>query len=233
VAFTFEHSCCQHSESNWTSGSPLSNMLTLILPKHVYPRNALIRAAVRIQNVGHRTVPTRIGDEYTSTNPFIDVFDGHGHLIDQGPSIAFDGPGGKHVLGQPFRPGRVLVRHVFAVLRGRYLRAVLNIGKNLNGQIITPKLSVSLVPGEAPTITIDQTGEPFATVQRPKGASGPLYYSGSALCGTSTDPQTTSMQLLWSPVSPSVHSGCSQTREWHGLAGYLNHPVVQIDYVKK
>jgi hypothetical protein len=38
------------------------------------------------------------------------------------------------------------------------------------------------------------------------------------------------MDLMWSPVSPTLHSGCLQTREWHGLVGYLNHPVATIDY---
>ena len=206
--------------------------LTLSLPKHVYPRNALVRARVRIQNVGQHTILTWIGDGCASTNPFIEVFGQQGRLLDQGPTIAFDRAGGcKHVFGQPFRPGRVAVRHVFAVLRGRYLRAILSVGKNLNAQDVTTKLAVHLVAGEAPTVNIHQSGEPVAIVQRPPGASGQLYYSGSALCGTATDPQTTSMDLLWSPVSQRFHSGCLQTREWHGLVGYLNYPVATVDYI--
>jgi hypothetical protein len=205
--------------------------LTLMLPRSVYLRNALVRATVRIQNVGQHTVFTRIGDGCTSTNPFIEVFDLQGRIIDQGPSVTFDRAGGcKHVLGQPFTPGQVAVRHIFAVLRGRYLRAVLTIGKNLHGQDVSAKLAVRLIAGEAPVVTIDQTGEPFVTVRRPAGATGPLHYSGSALCGTATDPQTTQVDLLWSPVSSTFHSGCLQTREWHGLVGYLNYPVVSIDW---
>lgn len=204
--------------------------LTLTLPRSVYPLNALVRATVRIQNVGQHTVFTRIGDDCTSTNPVIEVFDRQGRVMDQGPSVTFGNPGCKHVLGQPFRPRQVVVRHVFAVLRGRYLRAVLTIGKNLHGQDVSAKLAVRLITGVAPTVTIDQTSEPFATVRRPPGAIGSLYYSGSALCGTATDPQTTQINLLWAPVSSSLHSGCLQTREWHGLAGYLNYPIVSIDW---
>jgi hypothetical protein len=205
--------------------------LTVTLQRSVYPRNALVRATVRIENVGQHTILTWVGDGCTSTNPFIEVFDDHGRLLDQGPTVAFDRAGGcSHVLGQPFRPGQVVVRHLFAVLRGRYLRAVLSVGKNLNAQEATSRLAVHLIAGAAPTVTIDQSGEPVALVQRPPGATGPLYYSGSALCGTAADPQTTSMDLLWSPVSPTLHSGCLQTREWHGLVGYLNQPVATIDY---
>jgi hypothetical protein len=107
---------------------------------------------------------------------------------------------------------------------------VLSIGQNLHGQDVGAKLAVSLIAGAAPRVTIGQTAEPFVAVRRPPGANGPLYYSGSALCGTATDPQTTQSNLIWSPVSSRFHSGCLQTREWHGLAGYLNYPVVSIDW---
>jgi len=204
--------------------------LTLTLPRSAYPRNALVRATVHIQNVGTRTVFTRIGDGCTSTNPVIEVFDRQGRVMDRGPSIAFGNPGCKHVSGQPFRPGQVVTQHVFAVLRGRYLRAVLSIGKSLHGRDVGAKLAVRLIAGAAPSVTIGQTGEPFVTVRQPPGATGPLYYSGSALCGTATDPQTTQSNLIWSPVSSTFHSGCLRTREWHGLAGYLNYPIVSIDW---
>jgi hypothetical protein len=204
--------------------------LTLMLPQRMFPRNALVRATVRIQNAGQRTVFTRIGDGCTSTNPFVEVFDRHGQLMDQGPSIAFGNPGCKHVLAQSFSPGRVVVRHVFAVLHGPYLRAVLTVGKSLHGEDVGAKLAARLIAGAAPRVTVGQTAEPFVTVRRPLGANGPLYYSGSALCGTATDPQTTQSNLIWSPVSSRFHSGCLQTREWHGLAGYLNYPVVSIDW---
>jgi hypothetical protein len=207
--------------------------LTVTLPRGLYPRNSLVRATVRIQNVGTRSVFTRIGDGCTSTNPFIQMFDRHGQLMDQGPSVTFGNPGCKHVLGQPFRPGRVTVRHVFAVLRDRYLRAVLSIGQNLHGQDVGAKLAVSLIAGAAPRVTIGQTAEPFVAVRRPPGANGPLYYSGSALCGTATDPQATQVDLLWSPVSSPLHSGCLRTREWHGLVGYLNDPVGEIDWIHR
>ncbi len=219
-----------HSGLSVSTVSADGVQLTLRLPRGNYPRNALVRATVRIENVGHHTIFTRVGDGCTSTNPFIEVFDRRGRLLDQGPSIAFDNPGCKHVLGQPFRPGKIVVRHVFAVLRGIYLRAVLTIGKNLHGRDISTKLELHLGAGEAPNVTIDQTGEPAVTVQRPLGATGPLYYSGSALCGTATDPQPTQVDLLWPPVSNRFHSGCLQTREWHGLVGYLNYPVVPIDW---
>jgi hypothetical protein len=206
--------------------------LTLSLPRATYPRNALVRATVRIQNVGQHTVLTWIGDG-CGTNPFIEVFDRQGHLVDQAPTITFDRSGGcEHVLGQPFRPGRVTVRHVFAVLREPYLRVVLTIGKNLNGRDVSAKLAVHLIAGAAPTVTINQSGEPAAAVHRPPGATGPPYYSGSALCGTAAEPQATSMDLLWSPASSTLHSGCLQTREWHGLVGYLNYPVAAIDWTQ-
>jgi hypothetical protein len=207
--------------------------LTSTLPRSVYPRNALVRATVGIQNVGTRTIFTRIGDGCNSTNPLIEVFDRQGRLMSQVPSIAFDRAGGcRHVSGQPFRPGKVVVRHLFAVLRGRYLRTALTIGKNLHGQDVGAKLAVHLIAGVATRVTIDQAGEPFVTVQRPPGATGPLYYSGSALCGTAADPQTTRVNLLWSPVSNRLHSGCLHTREWHGLAGYLNYPVGEINWTR-
>ena len=205
--------------------------LTLTLPRTVYPRNALVRATVRVQNVGQRTVFTRIGDGCVSTNPFVEAFNRQGRRLDQGPSITFDRAGGcTHVLGQPFTPGQFAVRHVFVVLRGRYLRAVLTIGKNLHRRDMSAKLAVNLIAGETPVVTINQTDEPAVTVRRPPGATGSLYYSGSALCGTAAEPQTTQLDLLWSQVSSPLHSGCLQTREWHGLVGYLNYPVVPIDW---
>jgi hypothetical protein len=212
--------------------------LTLTLPRRVYLRNALVRATVRMQNVSHHTILTRIGDGCSSTNPSIEVFDGLGHLINQGPLIEFGNLGCPAIFGQPFLPGHTVRHHVFAVLRGRYARAVLNVGKNLNGQIITPKLSVRLVHGEAPIVTIKQSNVgPFAQVDRPHGASGPLYFVGSARCGSASNFKGYSTTPLWSRAAIAevnrVYSGCYGAQEWHALAGYLNFPVATIDYVKK
>jgi hypothetical protein len=230
----------QSAHATTSTGVSISSVsdgvrLTLTLPRRVYPRNALVRATLRIQNVGHHTILTRFGDGCAITNPFIEVFDGRGRLMDQGPLIVSGNPGCPTILGQPFLPGRTVRQHVFAVLRGRYVRAVLNVGKSLNGRLITPKLAVRLVHGKAPIVTIKQSKiGPFAQVDRPPGASGPLYFVGSARCGSASNFQGYSSTPLWSRAAIAegnrVYSGCYGEQQWRALAGYLNFPVATIDY---
>lgn len=205
--------------------------LILALDRRTYPRDALVRATVTVRNVGSHPILTRIGDGCTGTNPSIEVLDRRDRVLDQLPAIVFERAGGcRRALGEPFRPGQVVVTHVFAVLRGPRLRAVLAVGRNLQRRDVSTSLAVHVTPMNGPTVTAVGSGEPSFRIHRPPGASGSPMYAGSALCGTASDPETTALDLIWSAVMSPLHSGCYQTREWHGLVGYLNYSVARVDW---
>jgi hypothetical protein len=207
--------------------------VTLVLPQRSYPRNGLVKTTVSVRNVTAHAVLTRLeplcGSE---TNPSIEVSDPQGRLMPQLPSITYDNPGCKRATGKPLLPGQTYRQHLVAVLSGPYVRAVVRWGKWLHRDIATRRIRVRLT-SETPLVGTLHSSPigPYATVQRPSGAKGSLYVAGSTQCGSPTDPGQTILNLVWSPVSTNrAYSGCSGAQDWHALAGYLNYPVVTIDY---
>jgi hypothetical protein len=207
--------------------------LTLVVPGGTYPRNALVKLTVVVQNVSHYAVLTRLGPQCeTTNNPSIEVSNGKGQLTPQLPSIMHDGRGCGVTIGLPLMPRQSELQHVVAVLSGAYVRAVLYVGRYLAKGFRTPRGQIHLTTGTALIATLHPSNiGPYATVQRPSGAKGPLYFVESALCGSPAHPQGKEVNLIWSPtLFDRIYSGCAGTQDWHGLVGYLNYPVATINY---
>ena len=207
--------------------------LTLIVPHRVYTTNALARVTVQVRNVSHHPVWTRIGVNCITWNPSVEVMDDRGTLAPQLPPSYFPPPCPR-VGGQPLPPGAAVREHELVIIGARHVSAVLMVGKHLNGRVETPAVTVRLIPGTPLRVAVhDSLAGPFVQVDRPNGATGPLYVEDSAFCHLSAGMATFQNTLIWTPAPASpIYPDCGNTQEWHGLAGYLNYPVAAFDYVK-
>jgi len=205
--------------------------LTLVVPIRVFPRNALVRFTVRVRNVSHHTVLTRLGPECIENSPYIEVLDDSGNATSQFPPNA-EAPPCPIFFGQPLLSGHSVTQHVLAIVNGTSVRAVLPVGRKLEQQVVTPDVTVGLTENATQAVIIHRSiGAPFAVVARPATAHGPLYVEDSTYCGTATAGASLSANLIWHHVKGDhVYSGCAGPQQWHGFAGYLNFPVVSIDY---
>jgi len=205
--------------------------LTLVFPSRIFPRNALVRFTVRVHNVSHHTVLTRLGPQCIDNSPSIEVLDGSGNVTSQFPPNA-DLPPCPIPRGEPLLRGQSVTQQVLAIVNGASVRAVLPVGRRLAQQVVTPKVAVGVTQSFPQTVAIHQlNGNPFAVVSRPATAHGPLYVKDSTYCGAATGGASLSANLIWHHVKGDrVYSGCAGPQQWHGFAGYLNFPVVSIDY---
>jgi hypothetical protein len=202
--------------------------LTMVVPRRIYHKNALVRLSVYIQNVSRHSVLTSIGPQCIGNNPFIEVW------------VAVDLQIPPHMItppcpvpaGQPLAAGKSVTQHVIFVLNGAVIQGVLNIGRSLAKQIATPKVVVRVSDAApAPLVVHKLQGGTVLVIQRPSGAPGPLYVLETTYCGTAGGIATLHGEVHWLPVHGNrISSGCTGPQQWHGYAGYLNYPVVTIDY---
>jgi hypothetical protein len=207
--------------------------LTLVVPRHTYPRNALVQFSVIVQNVSHYTVLTSFGPFCgLTTNPSIEVSNGKGQLTPQLPSVTYGHPCSGVPTGLPLLPGQTTRQHLVGVVSGAYIRSVLHLGHDLTKAVDTPRVQIRLTAGTPLTAAIHRSNiGPYATVRRPSRAMGPLYFVESAMCGSSTNFQGLESNLVWSPILfHRIYSGYAGPQDWHGLAGYINYPVATIHY---
>jgi len=206
--------------------------LTLVVPSRIFPANALVRFTVRVHNVSHHTVLTLLGPQCLDNSPSIEVLDDSGNVTSQFPPKA-DMPPCPIPRGEPLLGGKSVTQQVLAIVNGASVRAVLPVGRRrLAQQVVTPKVAVGGAESVPRTVAIHQlNGNPFAVVTRPATAHGPLYVKDSTYCGAATGGASLSANLTWHRVKGDrVYSGCAGPQQWHGFAGYLNSPVVSIDY---
>jgi hypothetical protein len=207
--------------------------LTLTVPRRVYMTDALAQMTVQVRNVSPHPVWTRIGVTCITFYPSVEVMDDHGTFTPQLPSNFFPPPC-PWPGAQQLPPGGTVREHVRVIVGATHISAVLLVGKRLRGRVETSAVTVQLVPGTPPPVTVhDSPAGPSVQVDRPAGATGPLYVEDSAFCHLSTGIDTFQNNLIWypAPADPIVPD-CGDTQEWHGLAGYLNYPVAAFDYVK-
>jgi hypothetical protein len=205
--------------------------LTMVVPRRVYAKNALVRLTVHVRNVSRRSVLTYIGAQCTQTNPFIEVLDSDGDVTSQFPQnmMVHSCPIGA---GYPLPAGASRTARVLFVLNGVAVRAVLNVGRYLRKTVITPSAPVGMSDtGPAPPVVHRSADGSVLSIERPAGAVGPLYLLDSTLCGPTAGTASLSTHTIWTPVEGNrISSGCLGPQHWSGFAGYLNYPVVTIDY---
>jgi hypothetical protein len=223
------------SASSPLTVSTVSNgvRLTLTVSRRVYAASALAQVTVQVRNASRHPVWTRIGVNCITWNPSVEVIDDRGTLTSQLPPDYFSPPCPR-VGGRLLPPGAGVREHVLVIIGATHISATLLVGKRLNGRVQTPAVTVRLVPGTPPSVAVrDSPFGPSVQVDRPTGATGPLYVEDSAFCHLSAGIDTFQNTLIWTPAPAGpIYPDCGNTQEWHGLAGFLNYPVAAFDYVK-
>lgn len=204
--------------------------MTIDVPSHVFPRDALEGFTVHVRNVSRHTVLTRVGQVCFEPNPSVDVRDSEGNLTAQFPTGAVPLPCPAPI-GYPFRAGQTWTGRVFAVMNGVSVQADLRIGRHLARRIRTSPAAVGTAASMAPTVQIQSSSAgPFVVLPRPPGAHGPLYALGSSYCVVH-GVQRGQWLMSWTPVHGNrVASGCTGPQQWHMYAGYVGYPVATINY---
>jgi len=214
--------------------------LTLMVPRRVYPQNALVRVVVTLRNLSQQDVQI-LGQGMNCCFPYT-----LGAVVrNMSDQIVYPGDRTEQTLGPPLSPLTVAPRHsmsqrVFLVLRAGRVQGV---GQVQEGSelftVQTPVVTVRLVTERAPRVILHAAvaDQVTATIRPPTQMKGYLYYLGSFLCGKSYLPAglpyAGEFQLS---LHSKLTADCSYTgtpvSSWYALAGWLNHPVVTIDYTQ-
>jgi hypothetical protein len=202
--------------------------LSLVLPRHSYPRNALVRVAVRLQNVS--SSPVRIyRDACPNGSVFVEVVNRKGQVV-YPPIVPGAGmvPCPFPIATYTLRPGQAQTRHVLAILRADRLRPVAVLPGETS--VSTDLVTVPLTRGHAPRVTVRPSPQPEAVVQPAGQQSGPLYYAdyGTCLDGSGWG------HLRWQSIRAAagtytVRPPC-HAAAWSLVAGFLGPPVASVRY---
>jgi len=214
--------------------------LTLVVPRRVYPRNALVRVVVTMRNLSRQDVQI-LGQGSYCCFPYT-----LGAVVrDMSDQIVYPGDRIESTLGPPLSPLTVAPRHsmsqrVYLVLRAGRVQGVGQVQEGADiVTVVTPVVTIRLVTERAPRVILHApvTDQLTATIRPPTHMKGYLYSLGSFLCGKTYLPAGLP---LAGQFQLSLHSkltaDCSYTgtpvTSWYALAGWLNHPVVAIAYIR-
>lgn len=215
--------------------------LTLMVPRRVYPENALVRVVVTLRNLSQQDV------QISGQGMFCCGQYSLGAVVrDTSGQILYASDRRETPLGPGLSPLTVAPRHsmsqrVFLVLRADRVQGVVQVQKGSDYFTVqTPVVTVRLVTERAPRVILRAAvaDQVTATIRPPTHMKGYLYYLGSYLCGKSDLPA--GLPSSAEPFQLSLHSkltaDCSYSTmpvtSWYVLAGWLNHPVVAIDYTR-
>ncbi|HZU13596.1 MAG TPA: hypothetical protein VFB58_12220 [Chloroflexota bacterium] len=213
-------------------GSPVSvsvtgdgMRLTLTVPRRVYPRGALIGVRVALTNLSTHVI-TYVPRVYGLCNRLalpVDVVDSHGDAVSPLPPIPVPPPC-PAPLPRAVPPGQTISHWVRVAVLANGLRAGATVNMlagtgNFSGaDLATPVVRVRLLPASAPAVRVEAG---TATVTKPAGAVGPLYYQGWATCAG----QVVGV-LSWTRAhGNTVSAGCADPQRWHFVAGWAGYPV--------
>ena len=215
--------------------------LTLMVPRRVYPRNALVRVVVTLRNLSQQDV------QISGQGMFCCGQYSLGAVVrDTSGQILYASDRRETPLGPGLSPLTVAPRHsmsqrVFLVLRADRVQGVVQVQKGSDYSTVqTPIVTVRLVTERGPRVILHAAvaDQVTATIRPPTHMKGYLYYLGSYLCGKSDLPA--GLPSFAEPFQLSLHrtltADCSYAgtpvSSWYVLAGWLNHPVVAIDYTR-
>jgi hypothetical protein len=211
--------------------------LSLLVPKRVYPENALVRVTVRLKNISGHVLSISRGCLY---GPVWAEVVTRRRAVSYPPALADCAPlSCPAPVWMALHPGQIVQRNVYVILRTRQIRAVteLEVGGYYYGQVAYTRL----LRGRAPRVSLGTSPELHADIYPTIPVRGPLHYIEWAKCpgaGGSGPLATYNATRTWQSVRStrlfaSFGTRCGKGFEWHVAAGWVNHPVVYVDYVQR
>ncbi len=227
------------SVTTWAEAGGLK--LTLTVPRRVYPRNALARVRVSLQNVTTHTVGywTPGINPIGYDSPQTEVLSSSGKVLFP-PAMPYmpEIPGPAPVL-EPVGAGGTVTESEYIVVRGARIRATQRFvpqGTRYTGlppRVLTTRpILVRLTSEPAPTLVVHGAStQPAIDVTRPPNVTGPMLEIDYADCGsTASDPFVYSYSYDWTGSTLHLTPGCAPLERWYVRVAWLNHPVAALDY---
>lgn len=211
--------------------------LSLLLPHRTYPRNALVRVSIRVQNVSNHAI-----DLARNGCPFGTVY---AEVLTKAGFLAYPPitPGWPHNPCPRFMPIRTLMphhaltRHTYVILRGPRMKAAVLVHSTLQlTRLVTGAiLSLHLVSGKRPHVTLYTSGELSATLRPAVTPHGPLLWNSWARCDDGRAYGTNTWLggggSLGRTIAPSVFAPPDCTvSAWYAFAGWVGQPIARITY---
>lgn len=220
--------------------------VTLSVPRVTYPRDALVKVNVRLQNHLNTVVRTNNffglcyeGDAFNGAFGASPVLSGS----TSGTAVHFPARALQPQSGLPsctldaipIPPGGSLQHSFLVILTGPGLWAQVQLAPETGTipvTITTSILHLHLIKGTSPRVIMRHPSSSVLSAQVVPAARrhGPLFYNEWVKC-----PWLPVVNLVNGFVWKYQHSSylgpqCVPPTEWHVAAGYLNEPVVTIDY---
>jgi hypothetical protein len=213
--------------------------LSVATSKNAYPRDALIRTSIRLDNLSQHVVKLAL----QCSSGFLEA-----QAVSRSGGVRYPplfkegyGPALPCKIGTPPRavpPGHSIIRTQYVILRTHRLRAVADLGRvGMPLLVMTPPLVLRFTPSTPPLASLISAPRLKAKiVPSTSGQRGPLLYQESVLCGSGSSglvtggSVTTSWHRRFARRSYLFYPSCSVPLQWHIVAGWVNQPVALIDY---
>jgi hypothetical protein len=209
--------------------------LTLHVARRSYPRRALIPVTARLTNLTRKGLyvepphPSQLED---GCDGFAFFYAARSNGANAEPAQTILSPSGGCPVDTPvpLPVGRSVVEREMIVLwTGRiYAEAGTSFRRGRGWRVGPgvkegPTATVRLYSARAPVISVKRISG-IATVHRPPGARGRMYYRDWAICGTSERAVP-----AWTPAArPQVSVPCRPAQQWHIDVAWLNTPVASV-----
>jgi hypothetical protein len=233
--------------------------IVLTVPKQVYPKDALAKFTVTVQNVSQsnrylQDVPPDWDGPYS---PHILMRTSTGSYIYEEQLSEFLAPtpgtlAGDYVL----RPGESVTRDVRFVLGGADVRAVARAADGYTSlvnkpgtptppasararhlwHVASPWLRLALTHEAAPIVKVTRGGNHLhITATAPWATSGPMLYMDSARCWYHGSVMGVNQHVSWTDAQQGqfisvLSPHCPSAQPWRAVIGWSDHRVAEVSY---
>src|SRR5579884_488616 len=213
--------------------------LTLAVPRHSYPDNALVRFGLRLENTTNHTIEVLEQPRVCGyPNPGIDVLTAAGQIVYPPALVPFPAMSCPPPIGTRLAPHHAIKRRLLVILRDQSLRGTASLERMAGGTasyftLQTPRIAVHLVPTAPLDVSLSLgAGTASATITRPAHAAGSLWSEEWTQCRDAGTGDLETTVTSWGRLSsPTITADCAgeTLSQWHVVDGWLGYPVATVN----